>query len=430
MSLIALLSLGLSVGCPAQQDQPVASGGAETPDAPIPAARTSLLRYSLYHTDLDDAGVVERATSMATDRGLTDFQATAHSSEDWALVDDDPYLLSFVSEEQLAEIRTRKQVLLLATRAEGDDLLPSLQSIERLALDLAQSLDAWVWDETAWRLMAPERLQRSLDAWHEGTPDVRTNIIVHHSRAGDLVGLQTSGMEKFGFPDLELSEVLPHYVSMGGDVVNIVAQALIEEGLPPDGDLELHPWDSQNPNFAKSFSGYEGRKATVSLRLAQPPPDASYAPYLEIAIPGDEPQSAKQVALYDDLLNLKGGFGLVQHSPEVVAASERARRRLMEVFKPRFQQGLGSAESLIVKAPFEYAGGSREWMWVDVLQWRGTEIVGVLLNEPEFVPGLSVGDQVTVDEGDVFDYEFRAADGTEEGNETGALLHGSDKPSE
>lgn len=63
-------------------------------------------------------------------------------------------------------------------------------------------------------------------------------------------------------------------------------------------------------------------------------------------------------------------------------------------------------------------------MWVEVVSWRGGKLEGFLDNTPEQVPSLKLGAKVTVNEAEIFDYIYTKADGTEEGNETQALMLG------
>jgi len=69
----------------------------------------------------------------------------------------------------------------------------------------------------------------------------------------------------------------------------------------------------------------------------------------------------------------------------VASASAAARKRLLEVIRPRWT-GLADGR-LEIKAPFE----SREWMWVEVLRWNGDRIEGVLDSVPSLVPAEASG---------------------------------------
>jgi uncharacterized protein YegJ (DUF2314 family) len=113
----------------------------------------------------------------------------------------------------------------------------------------------------------------------------------------------------------------------------------------------------------------------------------------------------------------------VKHDEQLEAASTRARARLPEL-RSAFVAGFRPAEYLLLKAPFARPDDGHEWMWVEVVSWKGKRVRGLLRNEPFEIPTLHAGQEVEIDEDDVFDYILRHPDGTEEGNETGALIDG------
>ena len=61
-------------------------------------------------------------------------------------------------------------------------------------------------------------------------------------------------------------------------------------------------------------------------------------------------------------------------------------------------------------------------MWVEVTSWKGDKIKGHLRNDPFEIPNLHSGQVVNVRQAEVFDYIRHYSDGSEEGNETGAII--------
>ena len=100
----------------------------------------------------------------------------------------------------------------------------------------------------------------------------------------------------------------------------------------------------------------------------------------------------------------------------------------MSEVKPKFHTSWSELNHLMVKAPFRTDDGGNEWMWLDVVRWKGKTIEGILQNDPAAVSGLAAGARVTVDEDSVFDYIVRRADGTTEGNTTAELTERRQKP--
>ncbi len=103
-------------------------------------------------------------------------------------------------------------------------------------------------------------------------------------------------------------------------------------------------------------------------------------------------------------------------------AQKQARERFARVVRPAFAAGLPVGEAVAVKAPFRTQAGGTEYMWVELRSVNGDDLVGVLMNEPYAVPGLRKGDAITLRQADIFDYVWKKADGTREGNTTAAFL--------
>jgi len=108
--------------------------------------------------------------------------------------------------------------------------------------------------------------------------------------------------------------------------------------------------------------------------------------------------------------------------PTLIEIQTRALVNLDGPVRQAWDAGLSSGDRLYVKAPFHGEDGALEYLWVQVVSWQSTAIDGVLRSEPAWVSGLAAGDVVVVDQGVVFDYLWRHADGSSEGNETEAFL--------
>ena len=108
--------------------------------------------------------------------------------------------------------------------------------------------------------------------------------------------------------------------------------------------------------------------------------------------------------------------------PTLIETQTRSLARLDSEVRQAWDAGLPSGDRLYVKAPFDGDQGALEYLWVQVVSWSGGAIAGVLRSEPSWVPKLAVGDVVEVDQAVVFDYLWRHADGSSEGNLTEAFL--------
>lgn len=108
--------------------------------------------------------------------------------------------------------------------------------------------------------------------------------------------------------------------------------------------------------------------------------------------------------------------------PTLIEVQTRSLTRLDGAVRQAWDAGLPSGDRLYVKVPFAGDQGALEYLWVQVVSWRGAAIDGVLRSEPAWVPDLAAGDVVGVDQAVVFDYLWRHAEGGSEGNETEAYL--------
>ena len=105
-------------------------------------------------------------------------------------------------------------------------------------------------------------------------------------------------------------------------------------------------------------------------------------------------------------------------------AHYRAMSRLDEI-QERFCSGLRPGECLYVKKGFEGLEGRREFMWLEVLAWKGDTVVARLSNQPLWCPTLRPGQLLSLQRSEIFDWCIEHEDGTTVGGiTTKAALQG------
>ena len=257
-------------------------------------------------------------------------------------------------------------------------------------------------------------------------------MVSHTYRSGEYLRAVTLGMTKFGLPDLVVESFAASNTRGVGILLNLTAQVLAEGAELREGELALRlaAIKHQGVRAAQqaSLKGHAKGEVVLRLREGQAEDGDPANRLLEIVFDHYEgPDSrARQDRLLSDLFGWEDAVTEVQHDDELLAASRRARERL-PAMKNIFAGGLEPGQLLMVKGPFGKPDGGNEWMWVEVVSWQGSRIRGVLNNEPFEVPGLHGGQEVTVAEGDVFDYVLENPDGTEEGNETSRIIEARQK---
>jgi len=276
---------------------------------------------------------------------------------------------------------------------------------------LAVELHGFIIDEDTNQIFSPARfhLQRL-----EGPQSVLTQVSIQSDQSKDgSLTLTTAGMAHLGRPELGMHDVPLGSRGQLGSLMNLTVQTLAEKPkLEPVGRMELDIDALKAEPLRKKLleNPLDGatRKTAVKLLAGNDGViwfDFGPNPYVE------------QNRILRELFGSHDEMQDVGHdSPKVLAASAAARKRLVEIIRPRWhgpQDG-----KLEVKIPFE----GREWMWVEVLRWKGEQITGVLDNEPKLVTSVKSGSEVRLLQSEVFDYKLDLPDGGVEGNTTARLL--------
>jgi uncharacterized protein YegJ (DUF2314 family) len=303
-----------------------------------------------------------------------------------------------------------------------------------LVQKFAERTGAFIWDSATRECFSRDAWKtRRLDKWPEkGIPDIPSQITIHLYRPDDstqYVRAITLGMEKFALPDMVIEQLVGSDNRPAGNLINLVCQSLAEHPQLASGAKERFQLASlQAGDFSKKMKSGLDKEATGEIELelleARHQDGDADNRLVEISFANGEGKTVDE-RRNDQLSKLWGAHDAVtkvKHNDEILAASARARERLKEI-KKDFDKGLKPGERLLVKAPFKRDDGGNEWMWVEVMKWPpdGT-IDGVLQNDPFFIEGLRAGAKVRVNVDELFDYIFHRADGTTEGNETGALI--------
>lgn len=259
-------------------------------------------------------------------------------------------------------------------------------------------------------------------------PKASDHFVIDAYQDRDLLRLVTIGLQKFGLPDLVVEQVTHGTMKKMASLINLVAQTLLEGGRPNHlGELQVDLATIQSVTAKASLGPLIGTatgRGIVTLR-AVPPADGDAENTLwEITFAGPiETLQQRQAALVMAIVGMPDEFATITHDAAVLAASAKARTEVL-LLKPKFTKRRPDMEHLSVKAPFKTSTGGNEWMWVEVVRWPGTTIEGILDNTPVDVPQLKLGAHVRVNQADIFDYVYTKADGSKQGDETQALMHG------
>jgi uncharacterized protein YegJ (DUF2314 family) len=330
---------------------------------------------------------------------------------------------------QTEALQVTQSALILDFAYPQEHVWSGLRAALNLAHDVAKATGGLLWDETTREVFTPEAwAAQRITSWTEAVPEISRYTVIHSYSSGDYVRSITLGMEKFGLPDIVIDKSPRSLERNVGHIINMFAQTISEGAVLQDsGEFDLRFRSIKHPAVRdvqlKELKDKATGIARLSLRTGRWEEGDPKNRLIEITFDrGTGPDvNARQNQILSEAFGWEDSIVDVDPDEKLLEASERARSKLSG-FRAAFNKGFRPGEFILVKAPFDTPDGGHEWMWVEVVSWKGSRISGSLQNEPFNIPTLRAGQRVEVLEEDVFDYIFTRADGTTEGNETGNII--------
>jgi hypothetical protein len=334
-----------------------------------------------------------------------------------------------LTRDQAQALQRSQQALLLDFSHPSDNAWNALRAANDIVEEIARDTGGLVWDELTREVFSPDEWHRKrVASWTEDIPDVSSQTTIHAYQSGEYVRAITLGMAKMGLPDVVVEDFSWSLSRTMGHLINLLCQAMAEGATleePGKFDLSLKAIKNASARDPQLNSLKPNATAMALLSLKKGKWEEGDPRNRIIAIAFDRYQGrdvhARQDKMLSSLFGWEDAITPVAHTEELLAASRSARSHLPDLHRA-FAGGLEPGEFIEVKAPFSTPGSGREWMWVEITAWTDTRIKGLLKNEPFKIPALHAGQIVEVAEEDVFDYIRRRPDGTQEGNETGAII--------
>lgn len=456
--LVALLFLSLFLASCSNESQSPAAGGRPVPvdepatdQKPIPAGKvfadSITYEFAVYFLpkplqDPEDvlAGLlkekytgfqrVEKIDESSTDLTLS-ARLEANPQEHYAPPDAES-LHRFgrgVDPNQAADLQATEGAFVLDFRYSSDHVWDGLRQASEIVEALARNTGGLIWDETTREVFSPDAWhEKRLADWGDDVPNVSRHTVIHAYQSGEFIRAITLGMEKFGLPDVIVDGFSWSVNRNVGHVINLCAQALAEgQMVGREGEFELDFRKIRNPEVREpqvtTLKDNATGIALLTLREGRREEGDPANRLVEITFDrGTGPdRHARREQVLISAFGSEDSVTAVKHDEAIEAASRRAKAKL-PALRAAVENGLAPGEYIMVKAPFASPEGEREWMWVEVSEWNGKEIRGLLQNEPFQIPDLHAGQMVAVSEDEVFDFIRRFPDGKTEGNETGKLI--------
>ena len=211
-------------------------------------------------------------------------------------------------------------------------------------------------------------------------------------------------------------------------MIVLVSQSIVEGSrLSEDSSIEISIDSLAETNYKQRLQSslIANARSEVDVLIGdakweEGDPDNYLIEILFDNVAGESVQIRQEVLL-SSIFGWEDKVSYVKHNQLIEDASMRAKSKLKGL-KSDFNLGLEPGEFIQVKAPFTTPDDGVEWMWVEVMEWKGDKIKGLLKNQPKHIPELKGGSVVTVKESEIFDYFRIYPDGSSEGNETGELI--------
>jgi uncharacterized protein YegJ (DUF2314 family) len=433
------------LGCGAKTaSTPVRDGRARPPVGSV-VAKYFAFQLAVYHAREPITKPRDVARSFLQGKPLSLVNARVNAPDAPSVALSTPAIQSYAPpDESLLEhfargLSDEDKQLLLAARAvtvldfsgPGEQALPSYRLGLELVSELAAQASGFPWDEESRQVFTLAEWKKRLDDWQEAGPDLVHHVAIHAYRNGELVRVVTLGMGKFALPDLVVTNVAASDAQSMSSVINLTCQTLLERrGLDRPGALSLSidavRHTGARARYSSDLLPNAERHAELELFLAIPEQGDANNRLMEIGFSGASGRQEQHDELVSKLFGASDEITAVEHDEELLEASRRARDKLL-TFRDRYQAGVPEGERLLVKAPFQTPDGGNEWMWVEVVRWKGNVISGILQNDPFYVRGIRSGSRVEVQSESIFDYTLDKSDGSSEGNETGRIIERREK---
>ena len=291
--------------------------------------------------------------------------------------DDAEQIAPQLSPDQRRSFFASQQVIVVRLRGAGGPPHVVARVGFALASALAQRLMGFVDDEVRRRVEDAQILQaRAVIAEAPSAFHAESISIEYEPADAGVAGrILTFGMRRFGAPDLELRGLDVERAGAGAHLLSALGKVLAERPFRREMPLR-----------------YED--------LGLTPKDVECTVYFDPAplADGNPDNTLYSVRVEGGVDRLLGAIG--QASPHAESDDEFAeRQRAVKAGLPALlARWRSSGGALQVLADFAAGDGGVEAMWVEVVALSDHELRGTLANEPAFVQGLHLGDEVVVQE--------------------------------
>jgi hypothetical protein len=284
----------------------------------------------------------------------------------------------------------------------------ALRAATAVASALADKLDGIVWDQLLERFESPQAFGAHAVTEAMGEPTFRRDRIelLYEPKEPGIVRILTSGLSRWGQPDIEAVSVPTAATERVGEIVLGVAAAIANGA--PDGPIARTRDDLAHAR-GKEYSADAGMPApeTVDVDVASVHPESGDPNDFIARIQAPAGDSA--MAMVDLAERFFGPVLAASPGGDVMNARQKKAQEELAGALAKWSAGHGSGTKLLLQLPFTIPGDAgSESMWLEVTGFNARTVTGHLVDEPLGATDVHFGDEVTRLRADVEDLKLTA----------------------
>lgn len=355
--------------------------------------------------DCGDEGACTAVRAALQDEHTTTLQVVPASNWNITQADIDASAGS-LSEAVRATIKKRARIVVVHVATATSARQLAVRAAYTAAAAIAEKVDGLVYDQLLGRIEGPQDFAAHLVAEPlDGSAFRKDRVeLLYEPKAAGVVRILTSGLSRWGAPDVEAAMVPVAASGRVADIVLAVAGALANGAVA--GPILLSRDDLARGRGAPYPTEVDfPATSTIAIDLASVHPEGGDPNDFMARI---DPPAGNGPLGYLDLA--ERFFGSLAASPDETAlrANRERTQRALPSALARWTASRSAGATLLVQLPFEIAGdGGVESMWIDVTRVDAHAVTGRLVDDPLGATQFNRGDEITRPLTDVEDLEVR-----------------------
>jgi hypothetical protein len=313
-----------------------------------------------------------------------------------------------LSAAQRARVKKLPHVVVVHVSTGTGQRQLALRTAIALAGALADKLDGVVWDQLLERFESPQAFDAHAITEPFGEPTFRRDRIelLYEPKEPGIVRILTSGLSRWGQPDIEAASVPTAATERVGEIVLGVAAAVAEGA--PDGPIALTRDDLAHAR-GKDYAADAGMPAAEKVEIDVVSVHAESGDPNDFLARIQGPAGDSAMAMVDLAERFFGPVLAASPGNDAMNARQKQAQADLAAALAKWSAGRGSGTRLLVQLPFPIPpDAGSESMWIEVTGFNARTVTGHLMDEPLGATDVHFGDEVTRLRAEVEDLKLTA----------------------